>query len=376
MTDATSRAPELAATVGSPSGRLARTHGVSVAAAELLLASDVIDLHLDTFIPPRLPLVRYDLERRHAKGFLGGRFFGHLDLPRLYDSGLTGAMWSITTNPFRRASRRWVVFQKNLERFRAMVGASQGRLALVRTVAEYHAARARGAHAIFLAIQGGNALEKAPDGLASIALDPAGEPGPHPVTRVTLVHLTNAAYGITSSPFKGWKGKRGLTPVGRDFVAHLDAHKVFVDLAHINPAGFWDAVEAHDKHLPLIATHTGVSGVLPHWRNLDDAQVKAIADSGGVVGVIYSRAFLRRRGAPDDAGMVVDHMEHIANVAGEDAIAIGSDYDGAIVPPRDLRSGDSYVRLVQKMLDRGFSETRVRKILGGNFLRAFVSLRG
>lgn len=354
---------------------LAAAHGVSVAAAELLLGSDVIDLHIDTFIPPRLPLVRYDLGRRHAKGFLGGRFFGHLDLPRLYDSGLTGAMWSITTNPFRRAARRWVVFQKNLERFRAMVAASEGRLELVRTSAEYRAARARGAHGIFLAIQGGNALEKAPAGLDSIPRDGAPT-DPHPVTRVTLVHLTNAAYGITSSPFKGWKGKRGLTPIGRDFVAHLDQHRVFVDLAHINPAGFWDAVDAHDKHLPLIATHTGVAGVKPHWRNLDDAQVKAIADSGGVVGVIYSRAFLRRRGAPDDAGMIVDHMEHIAKVAGEDAIAIGSDYDGAIVPPKDLRSGDSYVRLVQKMLERGFGEGRIRKILGANFLGSFERLRG
>ena len=378
---------------------LANKHGVSKAAAELLLASDVLDLHIDTFIPPRLPLVRYDVTKHHERGFLGGRFFGHLDIPRVLESGLTGAMWSITTNPFRRASRRWVVFQKNLETFKAMVAAQEGRLEIVCTVAEYRAARARGAHAVILAIQGGNALERSPAGLDSIAplvgpavspsaavaggpaVSPsaavAGAPGrPSPIVRVTLVHLTNAAYGITSSPFRLWKGKRGLTDIGRDFVRHLNAHKVFVDLAHINAQGFWDAVETHDKSQPLIATHTGVSGVKPHWRNLDDRQVKAVADTGGVIGVIYSRAFLKVRGGPDDAGMIVDHMAHVANIAGEDAVAIGSDYDGAIVPPKDLRSGNSYVRLVQKMLDRGFSEARVQKILGLNFLRSFERLRG
>lgn len=352
---------------------LAKAQGVSVAAAELLLASDVLDLHIDTFIPPRLPLVRYDLTKAHDRPFLGGRFFGHLDLPRIAESGLTGAMWSITTNPFRRASRRWVVFQKNFERFQDMIKAQEGRLEIVRTLAEYRAARARGAHAVIIAIQGGNALERAPNGLASIV---APQPGPHPIVRVTLVHLTNAAYGITSSPFRMWKGKRGLTDIGRDFVRHLNEHRVFVDLAHINQQGFWDAVQVHDKSQPLIATHTGVSGVKPHWRNLDDRQVKAVADTGGVIGVIYSRAFLKVRGGPDDAGMIVDHMQHVANVAGEDAVAIGSDYDGAIVPPKDLRSGNSYGRLVQKMLDRGFSETRIQKILGLNFLRSFERLRG
>lgn len=357
---------------------LARAHGVSVAAAELLCASDLIDLHIDTFIPPRLPLVRYDVAKRHDKVLLGGRFFGHLDVPRVIESGLSGAMWSITTNPFRRASRRWVVFQHNLERFRAMVASQAGQLELVKTAAEYRAARARGAHAVMIAIQGGNALEKAPAGLDSIpeAGGPGGAAGgPSPIVRVTLVHLTNAAYGITSSPFRMWKGKRGLTDVGREFVRHLNARRVFVDLAHINAQGFWDAHDVHDKSQPLIATHTGVSGVKPHWRNLDDRQLEAIADTGGVIGIIFSRAFLKVRGGPVDAGMIVDHMAHVANVAGEDAVAIGSDYDGAIVPPPDLRSGASYVRLVQKMLDRGFSEARVQKILGANFLRSFERLR-
>lgn len=347
---------------------LAERHGVSVEAAELLLTSDVIDLHLDTFIPPRLPLSRYDLFARHRRGPLGGRFFGHLDLPRVIDSGLTGGMWSITTNPFRRRARRWVVFQKNLARFTATLEATGGKLRFVRDAAEYRAARADGAHGVFLSIQGGNALEDAPEGLASV-------PGDGAIVRVTLVHLTNSAYGITSSPFRLWKGKRGLTDEGRAFIRMLNAHRTFVDLAHINRAGFWDAVEVADPDQPLLATHTGVNGVRRSWRNLDDDQIKAIADSGGVVGVIFAQQFLKRRGGPRDAGMIVDHLAHVIDVAGEDFAAIGSDYDGAIIPPPDLRSGDAFVRLVQAMLDRGFSPERVRKILGANYLRALERLR-
>ncbi|PKN54717.1 MAG: hypothetical protein CVU56_25035 [Deltaproteobacteria bacterium HGW-Deltaproteobacteria-14] len=351
----------------SDAGALAERCGVSREAAELLITSDVIDLHLDTFIPPRLPLVRYDLFKHHQRVPLRGRFFGHLDLPRVVASGLTGGMWSITTNPFRRRSRRWVVFQKNLARFRAIVAATEDRLRFARSVAEYHAARGAGAHAVFLSIQGGNALDAAPGGLAALGPD-------QPIVRVTLVHLTNAALGVTSSPLRMWR-RRGLSDRGRDFVRMLNEQRVFVDLAHINRAGFWDAVAVHDRTQPLIATHTGVNGVRRIWRNLDDDQIKAIADTGGTVGVIFAQNFLRPRGGARDASLVVDHMARIIDVAGEDFVSIGSDYDGAIVPPAELRDGHGYVRVVQHMLDRGWSDLRVRKILGGNFLRSLALLR-
>jgi len=65
-------------------------------------------------------------------------------------------------------------------------------------------------------------------------------------------------------------GNLGLTGYGRDFVRRLNQHKILVDLAHISPAGFWDAVHAHERNTPFVVTHTGVSGVFPHWRNLGD----------------------------------------------------------------------------------------------------------
>ena len=155
----------------------------------------------------------------------------------------------------------------------------------------------------------------------------------------------------------------------------LDAERVFVDLAHIHPDAFWDAVEAHDASLPLIVTHSGVDGVNPHWRNLDDRQIKAIADSGGVVGVMFHRGFLCRPGGPKDGRAVVEHLDHLIEVGGEDCVAIGTDYDGAVNPPTDLRSADTYPRLIQHMLDAGWTDDRVRKCLGENFLRSWAALR-
>ena len=155
----------------------------------------------------------------------------------------------------------------------------------------------------------------------------------------------------------------------------LNEKQIFVDLAHIHPDGFWDVVRTHDSSQPLINTHTGVCGVKPHWRNLDDAQIKAIADTGGVVGVIFQKSFLKSPGRASDIQMIIDHIDHIVEVAGDDVPALGSDYDGAIIPPKELRDGRAYPRLIQAMLDRGYTDERIIKILGTNFLRAFGRLR-
>jgi membrane dipeptidase len=346
-------------------GDLAKRLGVSAEAVELTRSGELIDLHIDTLIPVRV--YGYDLEKRHGLGLFRGRLFGHLDVPRMLESGMAGAMWSITTNPLRTARGRWRVFQQNLRLLESIVARSEGRLRIVRDHAEYLAARAAGAHAVLPAIQGGNALEAAPDGPRSIK--------DRLITRVTLVHLTSSVYGATSSPLSRLRRERGLSPRGREFVQALDQERVFVDLAHIHPRGFWDAVEMHDKTLPLIATHTGVSGVRPSWRNLDDAQIKAIADCGGAIGVVFAEYHIKTKSTSPGSGMILDHLEHIIKVAGEDCASIGSDYDGFIVPPPELRSGVAYARLVQAMLDRRWSIDRIRKILGRNFLRAFQALR-
>jgi membrane dipeptidase len=338
--------------------------GISREAVDLYLASEVVDLHIDSFIWTRE--FGYDLAKRHGRGPFGARLFYQVDLPRLREAQVSGGLWSITTNPLRSAKGREAAFIANVARLRAELGRCPDDVAVVKNAAEYRAARDKGLHAAFLVIQGGNALDADEDSLDRIPDDV--------IALVTLVHLSTSSLGKTSSP-AGVGTDDGLTTRGKDYVKRLNARRVFVDLAHVSRRGFKDAVDVHDKTQPLIDSHTGVTGVTPHWRNLDDGQLRAIANTGGVVGVIYQSTFLGGGWLGCKASRVVDHLEHIVNAVGDDVPALGSDWDGMIVPPRDLPTCLELPRLVQLMLERGWSSDRIAKILGRNFLRALAVLR-
>lgn len=335
--------------------------GVSRHAVDLYLASDVVDLHLDSFIWTRV--FGYDLSRCHGRGPLRGWFFGHADFPRVRAGALGGAVWSITTNPARDASARTRAFRDNLAALVATFHAWRGDFDLAANLADYRRARGAGRHAAFIGIQGGNALPVSElEGL---------EPQ---VVRITLVHLTSSTLGATSAPLK-WRD-RGLSSDGADYVRALNRRRIFVDLAHIAPRGFWEAVRVHDRTQPLMVSHTGVSAEHAHWRNIDDEQIRAVADTGGVIGVIYHAPFLGDRPWAGRIESIVRHLEHVRSVGGDAAPSLGSDWDGAIVPPADLRSCDELPRLVQGMLDRGWSSAQVQRTLGANFLAALERLRG
>ncbi len=335
---------------------------VSDAARDLAQDADFIDLHVDSFIPARL--YGYDVERRHRGP---GWLFGQWDLPRARAAHLDGAMWSITTQPFGTDESRWNALRANLERLQSWAENTDG-VALVGGTAEYRTARANGDLALFPAIQGGNALDRSAGDTQS--LPPPG------LVRVTLVHLTPSKVGAPNHPFHWFRGDKGLTAHGRTMVERLNHQRVFVDLAHLHPTGVDDALDVHDRRQPLVATHTGVDGVHRHWRNLSDDHLKAIADTGGVVGIVTADLYLGRVPGRSGVDRFLDHVDHVIRVAGEGTPAIGTDWDGFILPPVDLRGAHAYLALVDGMLARGWSEARVRGVLGANFLRALADLRG
>jgi membrane dipeptidase len=352
--------------------------GVSRAAIDLFAASDVIDLHVESFVWTRV--FGYDLGAWHRRGLPQQRWWGQVDLPRARAVGLAGAVMSIATNPLRsRAGRRATLF-RNLARLRRSLGRDGA--AVVADAAGYAGARSAGRLACFVAVQGGNAL--GPDDLGAPPLDV--------VSRITLVHLTPSALGSTSAP-GGRAGRRrgrgaggrvgpragragaGLTAEGRRFVEALRDRAILLDLAHAAPATFWQALDVHGVDRPVIVSHTGVQVCRRSWRNLDDGQIRAIAASGGVVGVMFHRGFLARPGWRAAAADVVRHIDHVVDVGGEDAAAIGSDFDGLIVPPRDLPTVLELPRLAQGMLDLGYGAERMRKVLGANYLRVVEAVR-
>jgi membrane dipeptidase len=282
----------------------------------------------------------------------------------MVEAGLTGVVLSMATNPFRAASRQTPALLRNLARLRTAIEHHPDQLTLVADHAGYRRAREEGRLACFLAVQGANALA------SPAALDRVPTAL---VSRITLLHLTASSLGSPSAPSA--RRHRGLTAEGRAYVEALNARRILVDLAHISREGFWDALAVQDGSQPPIVSHTGVRGVHDHWRNIDDDQVRAIAERGGVIGIMFHSAFLGDRFWSGRADAVVRHVEHVVKAGGEDVVALGSDFDGLIVPPRDLRTIDRLPVLVQRMLDRGLTAEQVGKFLGGNYLRVVEAVR-
>lgn len=339
--------------------------GISVEAAELFKESDVIDLHIDSFIWVRL--CGYRLDRLHGAGLLRGRCFRQVDLPRLRQVGVDGATWVITTNPFRRPKARATAYRVNYDRLRSLLSRHSDDVGIVQTYDEYQHVRKSGRHAAFIGIQGGNALDVNLDAFRAVL--------PNKVLRITLLHLYASALGRSSTPLSSWH-RHHLTPLAQNAIELLNEHRVFVDLSHISRDGFFAAIDAHAPSVPPIVTHTGVCGAHRHWRNLDDDQIRAVVARGGIIGIMYHMPYLRAGLGRGDHRVVVDHIEHTLRVGGEHSVALGSDWDGMIVTPKDMPTCLELPRLVQEMLDRNWRHERIQNVLGKNFLRCLKDLRG
>ncbi len=164
---------------------------------------------------------------------------------------------------------------------------------------------------------------------------------------------------------------RGLKPAGFDLVAELDRLGIIIDVSHLSDGGFWDCIQS-SKH-PVIASHSNSRAVCDHPRNLSDEMLKALADSGGVAGLNYCPAFLKDTGLPLGQGTsrikdMVRHMLHIREVAGIEALALGSDFDG-ISGEFEIGDASEVVTLIPALEQAGFSPTEIDKVTHENILR-------
>jgi membrane dipeptidase len=161
----------------------------------------------------------------------------------------------------------------------------------------------------------------------------------------------------------------GLTDAGRELVRACNRLGILVDLSHLNEAGFWDVQRLSDA--PLVATHSNAHALSPSTRNLTDAQLQAVRDSGGVVGVNFAVGFLREDGHNDpDTPIteIVRHVDYLADRMGVDHVAFGSDFDGAVVPA-ELGGVAGFPKLVGALEEAGYDEAALAKITHGNWLR-------
>src|SRR6185369_5300120 len=223
------------------------------------------------------------------------------------------------------------------------------------------------------------------------------------VRYMTLTHSDTIdwADAATDTPRHG-----GLSPFGEEVVQTMNELGMLVDISHVSPDTMKDALAV--SKAPIIASHSSAYALAPHPRNVPDDVLKLVAKNGGVVMVNFFSGFIVHESAKQMASMfdvrrklraefpneveydaaykkwqkehpmqpgtihdVIDHIDHIVQVAGIDHVGLGSDFDGVTMLPKQLEDVSTYPLITQALLDRGYSDSDVKKISGENLLRAF-----
>lgn len=312
-------------------------------------AALVVDLHADT---PKLMARGFDIARRHRALPLLGRLAGHLDLPRMREGGLKAQFFTCWTFPHPERGCAEDV-HRQLDALCRAAADHPAELRLTTSASAVRGAAADGVRLGLAGIEGAQALEGRLDNLEAFAR--------RGVRYLGLLHFSANALGRPARGLGADPG-RGLTPFGIEVVDACARLGVLVDLAHINRKGFFEA--AARRPGPLLVSHTGLTGVARHWRNIDDEQLRAVADSGGCVGVVFAPRYLG-----GDLEAVCDHLLHLIRVGGEEVAALGSDWDGMIRPADGLADPAGLPWLTEALLRRGLRATTIHRLLGENVLR-------
>lgn len=366
----------------------------TAAAAALTAERLVFDAHADS--------LQRALDLGDDLGTEGG---GHLDLVRGARGGLGSLVFVSWVDP--RFIQRGPHGARDrtrglLSEFHRLAERHPERVRFAGNGPALDAARRAGATAGIPGIEGGHSIEESLD-----ELDWFFERG---VRVLTLVWNNHLRWIRSCQPGADATIPEGLSDFGRSVVRHMNRLGMVVDLSHAGERSFYDALET--TSMPAIASHSACKALSPHARNLTDDQLRALAQNGGVVGVVFCTPFLscdageedrrlretegyraiqdandtrqfvlqsdylQRHAAPLEADVVVDHICHAVDVAGIDHVGLGSDYDGIQRTPRGLESASCYGRIAELLLRRGFSTDETRKVLGGNMQRVYARVTG
>lgn len=223
-----------------------------------------------------------------------------------------------------------------------------------RTAADIESTWAAGKTAAVLTVENGSALAGRLDRVETLARD-----------GVRMITLTwNGENEIGSGNDTG----HGLSAFGREAVRELERQGILVDVSHLNDRGFDDLLRVAEK--PFVASHSNTRSVCPHKRNLTDDQIREMVRRGCLIGLNFYNAFLREDGCPAAPDDLWRHVEHFLALGAESSLALGSDADGADLPPR-LDGPGAFAGLFQYFLDRGLSPALAEGILWKNALIFF-----
>jgi membrane dipeptidase len=316
----------------------------------------IIDLHCDLLLTTAF--LRWNWGRRHRPNPLPrAALMGHCDIPRMQEGNVGCAALGIVTWPWAGPRAAFRMF----DRLDRVLREHPDSVALATTAQAIRSARAHNRIACFGGLEGVHCLKGGLDQL------------PHLRDRgLRYVGLMHFSANPAGRPMVGWRANPDspLTDYGRDLVDECDRLDLIVDVAHLNRGGVLEVCQrARD---PVICSHTACNSVYRSPRGLDDDQLKSIADTGGVIGVIFVTAFI---GAAEISA-VVDHMTHIRDTVGIDHVALGTDWEGFSLYPRELDGADKLPRLTQALLTAGWTPGQIHQAYGENFMRVLEAVAG
>lgn len=332
-----------------------------------------------------------DVERM---GIGTGRPDGHTDIPRLREGGVDVQFWAAYVEADYIGDGATAVALEQIDLIKRLAAAYPADFEMAYSTGEIERIVGEGKIASLIGIEGGHAISNSLPVLRE--LYGAG------ARYMTLTHSKTLAWADAAGDTAA---HGGLTGFGREVVAEMNRLGMLVDLSHVTAEAMRDALGT--AQAPVIYSHSSARAIADHPRNVPDDVLRLVAENGGVVMVNFFSGFIvpesaRRIGdifqveerlreehtddaafreaftawmfeniEPGDVELVADHIEHIIRVAGIDHVGLGSDFDGISVVPRGLEDVSKFPEITAVLLERGYSEAELRKILGGNLLRVF-----
>lgn len=351
----------------------------------------VLDSHCDT--PSQILRLR-DLAKDNDHA--------HVDFPKLRHGGVDGAFFAlyIPASLDHDSEAAFAYAERLYKGIVDTVNANGDKAAFATAAAEAQANRSKGLFSVFLGLENGS-----PIGTSLERVKHFHDMG---VRYITLCHTGNNE--ICDSCATKQKRWNGLSPFGREVVKEMNRLGMLVDVSHISDDAFYDVLECSDK--PVAATHSCCRSLAGHPRNMTDDMIRALAAKGGVIQINFYPLFLDNGfpGVLEESGimewgedievefiadpaddrkraawyavqdelkklprpsykMIVDHIDHVVDLVGIDHVGLGSDFDGIAVAPEGMEDASCFSRIFEEMRLRGYSESDIEKVAGGNFFR-------
>ncbi len=354
----------------------------------------VVDTHADT--PQRMLDEDFDLDHSDPEGAI--------DIPRMQEGGLNATFQSIWVNVKTQGPPAVERALKLVDAVREQTRRHPDKLMLATTAADIPRAKRQGKIALLMGLEGGHIIDNDLR-LLRIYYDLG-------LRYMTLTHGKNTDWADSSTDTPAHDG---LTDFGKAVVREMNRLGMMVDVSHVSDKTFYDAIAV--SKAPVIASHSSCRALNDHPRNMSDDMIRALAKNGGVIQINFHAGFLNQKyleesrkhseefskgraeieakyaGDPKKRAEeirrldlqdhrllpkvpwtdIVDHIDHVVKLVGADYVGLGSDFDGADMP-EGLEDASHLPQLTEELLRRGYSDSDVKKILGGNLLRVMAKV--